>query len=99
MLSHNDIMSTIDMIDHQHLDIRTITLGLSLLDCADPNAERCAQKIYDKICRHAEKLVPTVFTTRSPARRKILSARAKISSGISAFPSSISAFPSLPSPW
>ena len=59
MLSHNDIMSTIDMIDHQHLDIRTITLGLSLLDCADPNAERCAQKIYDKICRHAEKLVPT----------------------------------------
>ena len=59
MLSHNDIMSTIDMIDHQHLDIRTITLGLSLLDCADPNAERCAQKIYDKICRHAEQLVPT----------------------------------------
>ena len=59
MLSHNDIMSTIDMIDHQHLDIRTITLGLSLLDCADPDPNACAKKIYDKICRSAERLVPT----------------------------------------
>ena len=59
MLSHNDIMSTIDMIDHQHLDIRTITLGLSLLDCADPDPAACARKIYDKICRSAERLVPT----------------------------------------
>ena len=59
MLSHNDIMSTIDMIDHQHLDIRTITLGLSLLDCADPDPAACARKIYDKICRSARQLVPT----------------------------------------
>ena len=35
MLNHSDIMSTVDMIDHQHLDIRTITMGISLLDCAD----------------------------------------------------------------
>ena len=59
MLNHSDIMSTINMIDHQHLDIRTITMGVSLLDCADPNPKACAQKIYDKICRSAEKLVPT----------------------------------------
>ena len=59
MLNHSDIMSTVDMIDHQHLDIRTITMGISLLDCADPNAERCAQKIYDKICRLAGNLVKT----------------------------------------
>jgi uncharacterized protein (UPF0210 family) len=52
-------MSTIDMIDHQHLDIRTITMGVSLLDCTDPNPAVCAQKIYDKICFRAEKLVPT----------------------------------------
>ena len=39
MLNHSDIMSTVDMIDHQHLDIRTITMGISLLDCADPNPE------------------------------------------------------------
>ena len=59
MLNHSDIMSTIDMIDHQHLDIRTITMGISLLDCADPDPAACARKIYDKICRCAERLVPT----------------------------------------
>ena len=59
MLNHSDIMSTVDMIDHQHLDIRTITMGISLLDCADPNAATCAQKIYDRICRQAEHLVDT----------------------------------------
>ena len=59
MLNHSDIMSTVDMIDHQHLDIRTITMGISLLDCADPNPEACARKIHDKICRQAEHLVQT----------------------------------------
>ena len=59
MLNHSDIMSTIDMIDQQHLDIRTITMGISLLDCADPDPSACARKIYDKICRCAERLVPT----------------------------------------
>ena len=59
MLNHSDIMSTVDMIDHQHLDIRTITMGISLLDCADPNPKSCARKIHDKICRQAEHLVTT----------------------------------------
>ena len=59
MLNHSDIMSTVDMIDHQHLDIRTITMGISLLDCADPNPEACARKVHDKICRQAEHLVAT----------------------------------------
>ncbi len=59
MLNHNDIMQTIDMIDHQHLDIRTITMGISLRDCADPDPKRCAFKIEEKIKRCAEKLVPT----------------------------------------
>ena len=58
MLTNAEIMQTIDMLDHQKLDIRTITLGISLRDCADPNPTRCAQKIYDKICRSAERLVP-----------------------------------------
>jgi hypothetical protein len=58
-MNHNDILQTLDMIDHQHLDIRTITMGISLLDCADSDPNRCAQKIYDKICRKAEQLVPT----------------------------------------
>ena len=47
------------MIDHQHLDIRTITLGISLYDCADSDIKTCAKKIYDKICTKAEHLVET----------------------------------------
>lgn len=58
MLTNAEIMQTVDMLDHQKLDIRTITMGISLRDCADPNPDRCAQKIYDKICRYAEHLVP-----------------------------------------
>ena len=56
MLTNAEIMQTIDMLDHQKLDIRTITMGISLRDCADPNPTRCAQKIYDKICRSADRL-------------------------------------------
>ena len=59
MLSHTDILQTLDMIDHQHLDIRTITMGISLLDCAAPSPEEFARNIYDKICRCAENLVKT----------------------------------------
>ena len=59
MLNISDIMQTVNMIDHQHLDIRTITLGISLYDCADSNINFCAKKIYDKICKKAENLVKT----------------------------------------
>lgn len=59
MLSRNDILETIRMIDQQHLDIRTITMGISLLSCADRSAERACEKIYDKISRYAERLVAT----------------------------------------
>ena len=59
MLNQKEILSTIAMIDQQHLDIRTITMGISLLDCADEDMDRCCGKIYDKICSRAEKLVQT----------------------------------------
>ncbi|MCQ2442902.1 MAG: PFL family protein [Oscillospiraceae bacterium] len=59
MLSNTEILQTINMIDQQHLDIRTITMGISLLDCCDPSPERACKKIYDKICRKAEHLVQT----------------------------------------
>ena len=59
MLSHSDIMSTVEMISQQHLDIRTITMGISLLDCADSDPAAFADKVYDKICRCAQNLVPT----------------------------------------
>ena len=59
LLTHKDIMKTVNMISHQHLDIRTVTMGITLLDCAHPDINISAQKVYDKICRCAEKLVPT----------------------------------------
>ncbi len=62
MLNISDIMKTLDMIDHQHLDIRTITMGISLRDCAHPDMSVCARKIYDKICHCAEHLVETGCT-------------------------------------
>ena len=51
MLNSKEILDTIRMIDQQHLDIRTITMGISLLDCADPDSGTACRKIYDKICR------------------------------------------------
>jgi len=57
MLNVKDILSTQDMIDKRHLDIRTITMGISLLDCTDTDVNKCADKIYEKIVRRAENLV------------------------------------------
>lgn len=59
MLNINDIMETINMISEEKLDIRTITMGISLLDCADSDIKRSAEKVYDKITRLAGNLVKT----------------------------------------
>ena len=59
MLNIRDIMETITMIQEENLDIRTITMGMSLLDCADSDIDRSCNKVYDKITRLAEKLVAT----------------------------------------
>ena len=58
MLNQKDILSTIEMIEQQHLDIRTVTMGISLLSCCDEDIEKACQKVYDKICRFAQDLVP-----------------------------------------
>ena len=58
MLNQNDILETQAMIEQQHLDIRTITMGISLLDCCDPDLSACCEKIYNKITRLAKNLVP-----------------------------------------
>ena len=57
LLNTDEILQTIRMIEAQHLDVRTITLGISLLDCAAEELSRCCEKIYDKICREAKDLV------------------------------------------
>lgn len=59
MINTHDILETINMIQEENLDIRTITMGISLLDCADSDIDRACDKIYDKICKRAENLVKT----------------------------------------
>lgn len=59
LLNTDEIFQTINMIDQQHLDVRTITMGINLQDCASEEIQNCADKIYEKICRKAEKLVKT----------------------------------------
>lgn len=57
MINFNDIMETITMIQEENLDIRTITMGISLLDCADSDIDRSCEKIYEKITTKAKNLV------------------------------------------
>ena len=57
MINTNNIMETIDMIDNENLDIRTVTMGISLLDCIHPSIDVACEKVYDKICKKAENLV------------------------------------------
>ena len=59
MINSHDILETINMIDNENLDVRTITMGISLLECIDDNIDIACKKVYDKICRYAENLVKT----------------------------------------
>ena len=57
MFTIKDILETNQMITQNNLDVRTITMGISLRDCGHPDIKVTAQKVYDKITRKAEKLV------------------------------------------
>ena len=59
MLNINDILETVRMIETEHLDIRTITMGISLLDCASGDPKGLADRIYDTVTKKAERLVRT----------------------------------------
>ena len=59
MLNTQDILETIQMIREENLDIRTITLGISLYDCVSDDKKRLCEKIYDKITKTAKDLVKT----------------------------------------
>lgn len=58
--SADEVFETIKMFENESLDVRTVTLGISLGDCSHPDCAQTAQNIYDKICAKAEKLVETV---------------------------------------
>ncbi|MBQ8352447.1 MAG: DUF711 family protein, partial [Clostridia bacterium] len=59
MFTNFDVLETIQMVEKEHLDIRTITMGLSLLSCIRDNAKDTAQRVYDLVCSKAEKIVKT----------------------------------------
>ena len=59
MIETGEILQTMHMIQQENFDIRTITLGINLLDCSDRDAKRCAERVYEKICRTAANLVRT----------------------------------------
>ncbi|MBQ8319420.1 MAG: PFL family protein [Clostridia bacterium] len=59
MFTNSDVLETIRMVEKEHLDIRTITMGLSLLTCIRDSAEETARKVYDLVCSKAENIVKT----------------------------------------
>ena len=60
IINTSDILETIEMITAENLDVRTVTMGISLLDCIDPDPKRACEKIYNKITTKAARLVPVV---------------------------------------
>ena len=57
MITRNEILETNQMIDDANLDVRTITMGISLLDCADADIDKFNEKVYNKITKYAKDLV------------------------------------------
>lgn len=62
MLSKNEIIETVNMVEKEHLDIRTITMGISLLPCVRESADKTAACVYDRIMQKAENIVSVAET-------------------------------------
>ena len=59
MINMQEVLETNNMIAHEKLDVRTITMGISLLDCVDSDLAKMNEKIYNKITTYAKDLVST----------------------------------------
>ncbi|MDE7162943.1 MAG: PFL family protein [Clostridia bacterium] len=57
MFNYKDVLETIEMVEREHLDIRTVTMGISLLPCIRATGEATAQTVYDLVCKKAENIV------------------------------------------
>ena len=77
-INHEEIMETINMINGENLDIRTITMGISLLDCTSDSLDALCTKIYDKITKSAEKLVLTGETIEKKYDIPIINKRVSV---------------------
>ncbi|MBR5507860.1 MAG: PFL family protein [Clostridia bacterium] len=78
MINRFEMEETMHMIDSEHLDIRTITMGISLLDCASSDMNASCEKIYDKICKKAENLVSTGETIEKELGIPIINKRISV---------------------
>jgi len=57
MFNYKHVLETIEMVEREHLDIRTVTMGISLLPCVRATGEATAQAVYDRVCKKAENIV------------------------------------------
>ena len=57
MINTSEVLETLQMIDHQKLDVRTITMGISLFSCVTDDEDKLCKNVYDHITRRAENLV------------------------------------------
>ncbi len=78
MIKSKNILETIKMVDELKFDIRTITMGISLLDCADTDGEKSRIKIYDKIARLSEHFVEIVEKTEKEYGIPIINKRISV---------------------
>ena len=74
----DEILETIGMVDMQNLDVRTVTLGISLLDCIDSDAEKTAENIYNKIVLKGENLVKIADEVASKYNVPIVNKRVSV---------------------
>ena len=78
MIADFEILETIRMFQEQHLDVRTITMGINLMDCSCSSPKETADRIYDKICRRAQNLVPVVNDISSEFQVPIIHKRISV---------------------
>jgi uncharacterized protein (UPF0210 family) len=78
MINTKNILETIQMVDKLKFDIRTITMGISLLDCSDTDGEKARTKIYDKILKLSENFVKTVEETEKEFGIPIINKRISV---------------------
>ena len=55
MFNYKHVLETIEMVEREHLDIRTVTMGISLLPCVRATGEATAQAVYDRVCKKSRK--------------------------------------------
>ena len=74
----DEILETIGIVEMQNLDVRTVTMGISLLDCIDADAEKTAENIYNKITENGKDLVKIADEVASKYNMPIINKRVSV---------------------